>query len=316
VPAPREPRFTEDVVVTPLSLPEPYRYPVPVGETWVDPQTGAALGQIEGWDEEDLPILADAETGRYRTSTLEIDARTRTSRTASPRPPREAFSVERDRIVHLDGFTAWIERREEGSVLVGQDASADARITLPLSGDGERSSWYVEPLAGYFHAFVPWWEPRSLLVEKGGAVAHRLTGERFLAAVRRGPALLALTTSRLVLLRPDGSPSWSVDHDAHLASRGEIVPLPGGDVLAWMYCDRSCMPTLLVRLRARDGHVVWKTAAVTPALTDHSLYSKSTQVEVRGDWVLVADDEGSGRFLEVLSLETGAVLRTWRIQGP
>jgi hypothetical protein len=130
---------------------------------------------------------------------------------------------------------------------------------------------------------------------------------------------VAVTSVRVVRLRPGGAARWSVPLDPGWGTAGGVALLEGGDALAWAYTGghrhlgHAAGGPLLVRLRLRDGHVVWRTSALTPALTDHSLYVKHAEVEVRGEHVLVADEEGSGRFLEVLSLGTGEVLRTWRL---
>jgi hypothetical protein len=322
VTAPDEPQFTKDVVVTPLALPEAYRYPVPVGEEWVDPQTGSVLGTIEGWAEDDPPLLADAEAGTYRTRTREIDARTRASRVAPTLPRRAAEVASEGRQVHHDGFVARIVRRERGFALEGHDESDVNKrffLTLPEGETPDREWWRIEALAGYLHATFEGWrqEPASLLVDRTGTIAYRFSRELVVAAEVRGSRLLALTTKRVALFQRDGSTVWSSSEgrvpDYRRHTSGDIVVLPGGDVLAWSYGRSSSRPTLLTRVRSRDGHVIWRRDAIGPALTDHSLYSKTTHVEVRGDWALIADVESSGRFLEVLALETGAVLRTWKL---
>jgi hypothetical protein len=85
--------------------------------------------------------------------------------------------------------------------------------------------------------------------------------------------------------------------------------LPGGDHLVAAWATNSAAPTVPSRL-SLDGRVRWNTTCPY-SRGNHSLYSKSAYIEVRGDRVFVAEVDVAGSHLFVVSLPTGRPERAW-----
>jgi WD40 repeat protein len=142
------------------------------------------------------------------------------------------------------------------------------------------------------------------LVDRAGQVRHRL--DRQVLAVRAaGEDRLVLTSHDVIRLGADGPPRWTARfaHSEWIAGGG-LVPLEGGEVVAYLYCQIADSGVEVLRLDPRTGRKRWEVDCHGLGV-EHSKYSHHAVVEVRGERLTVTSRGSGGTFVEALSAKTG-----------
>ena len=315
-----------------LVLPERYAYPVPLAGEWVDPSTGKVLGALP----EGLPLaeiaLVDSLKGIYRVGNVEIDARTRETRTVDAVVPSYEPVEPKRGEVRIGGTVGKIVANGDACALRLETSGPAQRVEVPLPAvatDIETRGpscweWGLEERGGYFNAYSPSLSDASVLVEPSGRIAYRCAGEFVLDALRQDDGLVVLTTKAVRRIASDATVRWEFEHRFWSANNGTLVALEGGGILVFVYSGgranlgaRAEGP-LLVRLRASDGRLGWRKLTIEHAdfMVGHSFYVKHARLEVRGRFAIVADSEWAGTWLEIVDIADGRTLRQWTISRP
>jgi hypothetical protein len=83
-----------------------------------------------------------------------------------------------------------------------------------------------------------------------------------------------------------------------------LLPVVGGQLLAYIYCGSSDSGVQVMRLDPDSGKVVWRTRCPGLGVT-HSKYHHRATVTVEGDRVRVMSHGSAGDFEDVLDLASG-----------
>lgn len=144
----------------------------------------------------------------------------------------------------------------------------------------------------------------ALLIDRGGRVRHRF--DREVVAVRpAGAGLLVLTGRDVVRLSAAGEAEWSAPFGEYeWLAGGGLVPLPGGDVAAFVYGQISDSGVRVVRLDPAGGAKRWEAFCGSLGAT-HSGYNHEASLVAAGDRLTVTSRGSYGTFVEVLDAATG-----------
>ena len=144
----------------------------------------------------------------------------------------------------------------------------------------------------------------SLLVDRAGQVRLRLD-RKVLAVMAAGEDRLVLTSRDVIRLGTDGPPRWATRFaQPEWIAGGGLVPLAGGDVVAYLYGQIADTGVQVLRLDPRTGRKVWENKC--PELgVQHSKYFHHAVVEVGGGRLKVTSRGSSGTFVEALDTKTG-----------
>jgi hypothetical protein len=150
-------------------------------------------------------------------------------------------------------------------------------------------------------------EGPAVLFDRRGQVRHRF--DRQVVAGRvLGEDRVLLTCDALVRLSPTGKVRWSAPFEGGPAyAGGQVLELPGGDLLAsryWCFADAGVE---VVRLGRADGVEVWRAYCAGLGVA-HSNYRHRAEVEIDGEFVKVTSRGLSGTFVELLDLGSGRQL--------
>jgi outer membrane protein assembly factor BamB len=148
----------------------------------------------------------------------------------------------------------------------------------------------------------------SMLVDRAGRVRHKF--DRYIVtATRRGDGCLFLTGDGVTFASDDGKPGWFVAFGSYQwIAGGDLVPLPGGDQVAFVYCEIANSGVELIRFNPGNGELIWRANCPPLPNVVHSGYSHRAGV-VRYDGRLRVESIGSaGRFVEDLDERTGKSL--------
>lgn len=147
----------------------------------------------------------------------------------------------------------------------------------------------------------------GLLLDHAGRVRHRF--DRQVVTVRAvGKDLLALTSRDVVRLSERGEVRWSAPLRHGFAPAGGFVDLPGGDVVAFLYCAIADSGVEIVRLDPASGAKVWAATCESLRVT-HSGYNHVAEVGLTGRELQVTSGGSGGTFIEVLDADTGRQLK-------
>jgi hypothetical protein len=174
----------------------------------------------------------------------------------------------------------------------------------------------IEEVAGLF-VVQPFGSFRAkgdtLLIDRTGKVRHRLD-DPLVDARRQGDDLLLLTATEVARVAADGRRRWSVAFPRRQAAAGgQLLELPGGDVLAYLFGCLSDSGVQVVRL-GEAGKAVWRVRCAGLGVL-HSEYQHEAKVAVEGGRLKVTSVGSSGSWVEVLDLKSGRqVERTRRLK--
>ncbi len=201
---------------------------------------------------------------------------------------------------------------------VGVDGEGGGRFLIARRGVSGKEVFRVALPTGQFDAEIEGaadlfllhaWGGRgpSFLIDRTGRVRHRIDRE-VVAVTATGSDRLVLTSQDVIRLGADGPPRWSVPfaYD-QLAAGGALVPLAGGDVVAYLYDWIADSGVQILRFDPANGRKKWVTRC-PPLGVDHSEYSHRAVVEVDGSRLKVTSVGSQGTFVEILDPQTGRSL--------
>jgi outer membrane protein assembly factor BamB len=147
-------------------------------------------------------------------------------------------------------------------------------------------------------------EGAALLIDRAGRVFHRFD-RQVVAANPDGADRLVLTSRDVVRLGADGGVLWALPFaDQMWLPGGGLVPLPGGDVAAYLYCRISDSGVLVARLDPAAGRKRWETKCRGLGVA-HSKYKHDAIAVADGGRLVVTSRGSYGTFVEALDMETG-----------
>jgi PQQ-like domain len=147
-------------------------------------------------------------------------------------------------------------------------------------------------------------EDFAWLFDRRGTVRHRLD-RQVVDGVATGGEAVILTADDVVRLGRWDRTRWTARFKAgHLLAGGGLVPVPGGDLLAFLHCTIADRGVEVMRLDPASGKVAWRAHCAGLGAW-HSGYNHRAKLEVAGGRVRVTSVGSAGRFLEVLDLGTG-----------
>jgi hypothetical protein len=199
------------------------------------------------------------------------------------------------------GGGRWLIARQVAS---GQEAF---RVALPAN---DFNALPIEEAAGWF-VLKSWDAPSgagaSLLIDRTGRVRHRLDRQA-VAVMAAGKDRLVLTSWDVIRLGADGPPRWAVPFAGReWIAGGGLVPLAGGDVVAYLYGRINDSGVQVLRLDPGTGRKKWELMCPPLGVT-HSEYEHRAVVEARGERLVVTSRGSHGTFVESLETQTGRSL--------
>jgi hypothetical protein len=148
----------------------------------------------------------------------------------------------------------------------------------------------------------------ALLIDRQGAIRHQFD-RQVVCAKPYGGDVVFLTSKNIVRVTPKDKIVWTVPFDQHQwIAGGELIDLPGGDVIASQFgriCDSGVS---LIRFDPTSGKAKWK-AYCQGLHVGHSAYLHSASVTVKGGKLQVTSKGSYGTFVEMLDLKTGSHLQ-------
>jgi outer membrane protein assembly factor BamB len=226
--------------------------------------------------------------------------------------PQDRMLVSNDLLLAADcsvgvdgkGGGRWLVARRTAS---GKEAF---RVALPVYDTANHVDFDALPIqevAGWFVVETwdsPGGEGASLLIDRAGRVRHRLD-RQVVAVMPIGDDRLVLTSRDVIRLGADGPPRWAVPftHRQWLAGGG-LVPLPGGDVVAYLYGRINDSGVQVLRLDPGTGGKKWEVNCRSLGVS-HSEYYHDAVLEVRGGRLVVTSRGSGGTFVEALDAQTG-----------
>jgi outer membrane protein assembly factor BamB len=252
-------------------------------------------------------VVADADRAyvTHNGGVTALDARTGRVAWRSP-GPEDRLLLSGDLLLATDCSVS-DEAADGGRWLVARRAATGAeafRVALPVK---DFDPLPIEEGAGLFLVQAhdsPGGAGAALLIDRAGRVFHRFD-RQVVAVAPAGADRLVLTSRDVVRLGADGGVRWAVPFaDREWLPGGGLVPLPGGDVVAYLYCRIADSGVRVFRLDPAAGRKRWEAQCRGLGVL-HSAY--------RHDAVAVADDRrvvvtsrgSSGTFVEALHTETG-----------
>jgi hypothetical protein len=181
------------------------------------------------------------------------------------------------------------------------------RVGLPLE---DFDPLPIEEVAGLF--LVQVWgvgsgKGAAVLIDRQGKVYHRFD-RQVVAGKSLGRDRVFLTSRDVVRVSPGGEVAWSVPFPyPEWIAGGGLLEFPGGNLLAFLYCQIADTGVQVVRLDPAGGKQVWQ--AYCPGLgVTHSGYEHQAEVEIDGGLVKVISRGSCGTFVELLDLDSGRQL--------
>jgi outer membrane protein assembly factor BamB len=125
--------------------------------------------------------------------------------------------------------------------------------------------------------------------------------------------LLLVTNTGLARLGSRGQARWENPVlRATEITGARIIPLPGGDILAYVFCEISDSGIEVARVRGTDGRLVWSTECKELGVS-HSSYSQVCYHEIRGGDLIMVSQGAAAHFVEILDLATGVSQRRFLV---
>jgi outer membrane protein assembly factor BamB len=189
-----------------------------------------------------------------------------------------------------------------------RDGGEVFRVRLPLHGFNPEP---IREVAGLFlvqTGEVPGGVGDALLIDREGRVRHRF-GRQVVGGIRQGEDRIFLTSRGVVRLSPEDERRWSVlFEEPEWIAGGDLLVLPGGDLLASLYGRINDSGVQVLRLNPTTGKQVWQVGCSGLGVP-HSKYRHEATVAVEGGQVKVTSRGASGTFVEVLDLGSGRQLK-------
>lgn len=116
------------------------------------------------------------------------------------------------------------------------------------------------------------------------------------------------------LVGPDGKIlAEAVFNRPEFIPGGWLLPLAGGDVLAFTFCRISDSGVQIMRVNSQSGAILWSAYCPTLRMS-HSEYSHEAHalVNVAANRAAVMSGDDGGRFVELLDLTSGQRIVRWR----
>lgn len=148
----------------------------------------------------------------------------------------------------------------------------------------------------------------ALLLDHAGKVRHRFDHEVVATRLWAGGDRVFLTSRAVVRVTDGGEARWSAPFEnPEWPAAGGLVPVPGGGLVAFLYCPIGDSGVQVLRLDPNTGGRLWETWCASLRVT-HSEYSHTAAVVVMEDRLRVTSEASKGTFVEVLDLKTGRQL--------
>jgi hypothetical protein len=165
----------------------------------------------------------------------------------------------------------------------------------------------IEEAAGWFVVQdhdAPDGAGACLLIDRAGRVRHRLDRQA-VAVTAVGNDRLVLTSHDVIRLGADGPSRWAVPFVRYeWIAGGGLIPLAGGDMVAYLYGQTSDSGVHVLRLDPASGRKQWEVWC--PSLrVGHSEYSHHAVVEMGAGRLKVTSRGSLGTFVEALDPQTG-----------
>lgn len=180
------------------------------------------------------------------------------------------------------------------------------RVALPIEQFYGQS---LEEAAGLFvvqKSEPPGGAGLTLLVDRTGRIHHQFD-RQVVALVAGGKSRVALTSRDVVGLSAGGEVQWVIPfQQREWTAGGGLISLPGGGLIAFLYCRIGSFGVQILRLEPTVGRKIWETTC--EALFDESIVTSDFQnvvVVVDGDRIMVTSRAWAGTFVEALNIETG-----------
>jgi hypothetical protein len=258
----------------------------------------------------------------------------------SVRPPHVLWDAERVYVTHEDGVTAlnakngklvWHAKGPADCMCLsrdlllatecgqGEEVEANGRwVTACAVKNGKQvfkvrlpaSNFDPEPiieLAGLFlvqKGEAPGGKGDTFIFDRNGRVRHRLK-RQVVTGMSQGTDMVLLTSTDVVRLSPDDKVRWAAPFKGHQwIAGGGLVPLPGGDLLAFRFGRISDSGVDVIRLTPTTGKVAWEARCDRLGVT-HSKYHHEARVVLEGDQLQVISRGSGGTFVEFMDLRSG-----------
>jgi outer membrane protein assembly factor BamB len=257
------------------------------------------------------------------------------------RPPHLVWDSERVYVTNNDGVTAldartgkvlWQAKGPEDRLLLSGDLLLAAKgpvLSARNTKDGKeafglrlrtRAPDYEDPfsitevtdlfLVQYLGGI--WGGQASFLIDRKGNIRCQLP-RQVVCGITSGKGRVFLTNTDVFLLSARDEITWSAQFDDNALIDwwflgGEILQLPGGDLLAYRYCTDADWGVQLMRLNPSTGKVVWKGSCEGLGAEQEGEYSQKVQVAVEGPLIRVTSHGDGGSFWEILDLASGEQL--------
>jgi hypothetical protein len=180
------------------------------------------------------------------------------------------------------------------------------RVRLPDHGDFD--PYPIKEVAGLFLVQSRGWgehEPAAFLVTRDGKVWKQFD-HLILDGVDADGLRVFLATDRVLGVTADKTVQWQIDLDDwfDFCGAGQLLKLPGGDVVAYRYgriCDSGVG---LMRLDPCKGRTRFNAYCERLGV-GHSANSHTATVTVEKGALKVVSRGSSGTFVEILEMDTG-----------
>jgi outer membrane protein assembly factor BamB len=148
----------------------------------------------------------------------------------------------------------------------------------------------------------------ALFIDREGKVRHRFDRRVVTAQVSTGGDRLVLTGRDVVRVSAADEVRWvaPIKNPEWLAGGG-LVPLPGGDLVAFVYGRIADSGVQVMRLDQDTGRRLWEVDCA-PLRVAHSGYNHVAVLEPVGDRLRVTSKGSYGTFVEVLDARDGRQL--------
>lgn len=181
------------------------------------------------------------------------------------------------------------------------------RVKLPLENFDPLA---VRELVGLFLVQDhdrPGGEGNAFLVDRSGRIRHHFD-KYVVTAEKQADGCLFLTGHGVIRTAGGDKVLWTLPfkHKEWLAGGG-LLPLPGSDVLAFVYCRIADSGVQLHRFNPESGQRVWQ-ANCSPLGVGHSEYSHEAEVVLADGRLRVTSRGSSGTFVEEIDERTGRSL--------
>jgi outer membrane protein assembly factor BamB len=190
---------------------------------------------------------------------------------------------------------------------VGRGAASGVRVFQVRLPPKPIVDWSVRDAGGLFVVQTGlYFGVKGLLIDRHGIIRQRLNLP-VLAALLLGQGGVVLTSREVMRLSPDGGCRWTAPLEHWGLTRGGLVKVGGGGLVAYLYCPASDSGVQLVRFNAATGKVEWR-ARCAPLGVDLPKYWHGVGIAVKGERLRVISEAEGGTFFEELDLKTGKQL--------